>query len=78
MASEILNNPLTPSQLYMLQLMSSIEEEDLIEIKKLVRKYLAQKLTLQADAAWERNGWTSQDEEQILGSHLRTSYKKHK
>lgn len=75
MAAQTINSPLSESQLYMLRLMANIEEDDLIEIKKLVRKYLAQKLTKQADAAWEQNGWTSADEEQILNSHLRTPYK---
>ena len=76
MTSEILSNPLKPSQLYMLQLMANLEEEDLVEIKKMVRTYLAQKLTRQADAVWEKNGWTSQDENEMLQTHLRTPYKK--
>jgi hypothetical protein len=75
MATEALGSSLSESQLYMLRLMSSIQEDDLIEIKKMVRKYLAKKLTKQADAAWERNGWTPEDEEQILNTHLRTPYK---
>lgn len=75
MAAQIINNPLSESQLYMLRLMANIKEDDLVEIKKLVRKYLAQKLTKQADAVWEQNGWTAADEEQILNSHLRTPYK---
>ena len=75
MAAQIINSPLSESQLYMLRLMANIKEDDLIEIKKLVRKYLAQKLTKQADSVWEQNGWTAADEGQILNSHLRTPYK---
>lgn len=75
MAAQTMNSPLSESQLYMLRLMANIKEDDLIEIKKLVRKYLAQKLTKQADAVWEQNGWTAADEEQILNSHSRTPYK---
>jgi hypothetical protein len=74
MAAQAINSPLSESQLYMLRLMASIKEDDLVEIKKMVRKYLAQKLTKQADAAWEQNGWTAADEEQILNTHLRTPY----
>ncbi|GAB2617326.1 hypothetical protein GCM10027035_12040 [Emticicia sediminis] len=75
MAAQTINSPLSESQLYMLRLMANIKEDDLVEIKKLVRKYLAQKLTKQADAVWEQNGWTAADEEQILNSHQRTPYK---
>lgn len=75
MAAQTINSPLSESQLYMLRLMANIKEDDLVEIKKLVRKYLAQKLTKQADAVWEQNGWTAAGEEQILNSHLRTPYK---
>ncbi len=75
MTTETLSSSLSESQLYMLKLMSSIQEDDLIVIKKMVRKYLAEKLTKQADAAWEQNGWTAADEEQILNTHLRTPYK---
>lgn len=75
MAAQTINSPLSESQLYMLRLMANIKEDDLVEIKKLVRKYLAQKLTKQADAVWEQNGWTAADEKQILNSHLRTPYK---
>jgi hypothetical protein len=77
MTANLIDNPLKPSQLYMLQLMSKIEEEDLIEIKKMVRKYLAQKLTRQADDVWEKNGWTHEQESEILNTHLRTPYQKH-
>ena len=76
MTTETLSSSLSESQLYMLKLMSSIQEDDLIVIKKMVRKYLAEKLTKQADAAWEQNGWTQTDEEQILNTHLRTPYKR--
>jgi hypothetical protein len=75
MAAQTINSPLSESQLYMLRLMANIKDDDLIEIKKLVRKYLAQKLTKQADAVWEQNEWTATDEEQILNTHLRTPYK---
>ncbi|MDZ7896883.1 MAG: hypothetical protein U5N85_02485 [Arcicella sp.] len=77
MAANLINNPLKPSQLYMLQLMSKIEDEDLMEIKKMVRTYLAQKLTRQADTVWEKNGWTHEQESEILNTHLRAPYQKY-
>lgn len=77
MTANLINNPLKPSQLYMLQLMSKIEDEDLMEIKKMVRTYLAQKLTCQADTVWEKNGWTHEQESEILNTHLRAPYQKY-
>jgi hypothetical protein len=72
--SETLSTPLNESQLYLLQLMSKMDERDLVEVKKLVRKYLADKLIKLADEAWERNGWTAEDEQRLLNTHMRTPY----
>jgi hypothetical protein len=74
MTTEILSTPLNESQLYLLQLMSKMDEQDLIEVKKMVKKYLAEKLTRLADEAWERNGWTAEDEQRLLNTHMRTPY----
>jgi hypothetical protein len=27
-----------------------------------------------ADEAWERNGWTAEDEQRLLNTHMRTPY----
>jgi len=35
-------------------------------IKELIGAYFAGQLTSLADAAWEKNGWTQQDMEDIL------------
>ncbi len=78
MEASTLSSPLTESQQYMLRLMSNINEEDLLEIKKMIRHYLAKKLTMQADDAWQKNGWTQADETQLLNSHLRTTYSKNR
>jgi hypothetical protein len=78
MTTQVLSSPLSASQLYMLQLMSKLDDTDLLEVKKLVRGYLADKLTRLADEAWERNGWTNEDEIRLLNTHLRTPYKKNK
>ena len=72
MTTNTLNTPLTESQLYMLRLMGSLDEKDLQEVKKMVRRYLAEKLTRLADEAWERNEWTAEEETKLLATHLWT------
>jgi hypothetical protein len=71
---EVLNSPLTESQLYMLALMSKIDNNDLLELKKMVRKYLAEKLTKEVDEVWKKNNWSQKDEKVFLASHMRTPY----
>lgn len=69
------NIPLNHHQLEILQLFSrELEETDLIEIKRLIVRYLAEKATRLADEVWEKNNWTNDDMERILKSHLRTPY----
>jgi hypothetical protein len=63
-------------QLELLNLFNrDISEEDLKAIKRLITKYLAEKLSLLADKVWEEKGLTNQDMETLLHTHLRTPYK---
>ena len=69
------NIPLNNHQLEILKLFSrDLEESDLIEIKRLIVKYLAKKVTKMADEVWDQNNWTNDDMEAILKSHHRTPY----
>ncbi|MBO9616638.1 MAG: hypothetical protein J7619_28385 [Dyadobacter sp.] len=43
-----------------------VSEEDLRNIKELIGAYFAGRLNSLADAAWDKNGWTQQDMEDIL------------
>ena len=43
-----------------------VEENDLIKIKDLIGQYFANRLSLMADDAWQRNKWTDQDMDDIL------------
>ena len=62
-------------QLEILKLFTrKLEEEDLIEIKRLIVRYLAQKVTKMADDIWEENNWTAEDMERLLNTHERTPY----
>ncbi|MBE9465130.1 hypothetical protein ACFP1I_16055 [Dyadobacter subterraneus] len=65
--SSALKTPLTNLQQELLQLYArEISDEDLINIKELIGRYFAQRLTKLADDAWDTNGWTQQEMEDIL------------
>ena len=49
-----------------------LEDNDLIEIKRLIVKYLAKKVTKMADDIWEEKGWTTDDMDRLLKTHKRT------
>jgi hypothetical protein len=68
---------LTNLQLELLHLFArEVEENDVVEIKKMLLQYFVQKSMKIADEAWDKNGWTETDEEKMLNEHLRTPYLK--
>jgi hypothetical protein len=68
---------LTNLQLELLHLFArEVEENDVIEIKKMLLQYFVQKSMKIADEAWDKNGWTSEDEDKMLKEHFRTPYLK--
>ncbi|OFX18845.1 MAG: hypothetical protein A2033_06590 [Bacteroidetes bacterium GWA2_31_9] len=70
----IVKQPLTSLQLELLKIFSrEIEEKDLLEIKKFLVKYFAQKAIALADKVWEQNNWTEKDELKFLNEHNRIS-----
>lgn len=70
-----INYPLSNMQLELLKLFSrDIEEKDLKEIKKLIVKYLAQKLSEKADQVWIEQDWTNEKMDEFLNTHMRTKY----
>lgn len=72
-ASQISN--LNQHQLEILKLFTrELDDNDLIEIKRLIVKYLASKVTNMADEIWEKNNWTDEDMERLLKTHKRTPY----
>ena len=75
----IVNQPLTPLQLELLKIFSrDIAETDLLEIKKLLVQYFAQKAMDLADNVWEQKQRTEKDEFQFLNEHNRIPYKRKK
>jgi len=69
------SNSLNKNQLEILKLFSrELDTKDLLEIKRLIVKYLANKVTTMADEIWEANSWTDDDIEKILKNSKRTPY----
>lgn len=70
--------PLNKSQLEILKLFSrEMDEKDLLEIKRLIVRYLGEKITKMADQAWDEKNWTQEDMEKLINSHNRTPYNPH-
>ncbi|MEM6768345.1 MAG: hypothetical protein AAF655_25630 [Bacteroidota bacterium] len=75
MSNNLSNTPLTQQQLEILKLFSrELDENDMLEIKRLIVKYLAEKVTSEVDSIWKARDWTEKDMESILNEHLRTPY----
>jgi len=68
---------LTTLQLELLQIFArDIDENDLLEIKKFLVQFFANKAMDLADKVWEKNNWNEQDEKEFLKEHNRTRKKK--
>lgn len=75
MEQTTINTPLNKHQLEILKLFSrDMEEEDFLEIKRLIVRYLAEKVSDEADKVWEKNNWTNEDMNELLKKHHRTRY----
>lgn len=67
--------PLNQQQLEILQLFKrELPDADLLAIKRLIVRYLAQQVTAGADKVWAEKGWTNEDMEALLKTHERTPY----
>lgn len=61
-------------QLELLRLYSrDLSEADLLEIKHLLARYFAEKLSRRADQVWEEKGWTDDTMEEFLHTKMRSS-----
>lgn len=68
-----LKMPLSNIQLELLKLFSrEISENDLLEIKRLLVDFFADKATQKANEMWDRNEWTDEDAQRLLHLHERT------
>ena len=72
-----LQPPLSPLQLELLKAFASpsVDDSDLLEIRKMLAQYFAQKASRQAQQLVESRRMTPQDIEAIAHQHHRTSYR---
>ena len=64
---DTLKLPFTNLQVELLRMYShQVDEKDLLQIKELIGRYFANRLTRLADDAWERNGWSDEYMEALL------------
>lgn len=62
-----INPPLTNLQIELLKLYSlNLPEESLIDIKRLIAKYFADKASDEMDRLWEENNWSDQTMDEWL------------
>ena len=52
-----------------------LDEAELQEVKQILVDFLAVRATRLADKVWEEKGWTNNDMDKLLETHLRTHYK---
>lgn len=65
----VIDKPLTNLQLELLQLYSfELPEQDLLEIKRLIAQYFADKAADEMDTLWVENKWTDETMDNWLKS----------
>ncbi len=63
-------------QLHLLKMFARpMNEQDLLAIKSLLSAYYAQKVDKESEKIWQEKGLNQDSIENLLSSHLRTSYK---
>lgn len=68
-----LNHPLNDTQRELLKLFArDLPENELLEVKQLLVKWLSAKLDRETEQVWAEKGWTSQHMEDLLRQHLRS------
>lgn len=74
-----LKMPLSNVQLELLKVFSrSVSDEDVLEIRRMLTHYFAKKAIQAANKVWDEKGWTDEDAERMLHTHMRTPYQQNK
>ena len=74
---EALQSPLSNVQLELLKVFArTVSDEDVLQIRRMLTRYFAEKAIAAADKVWDEKGWTDEDAEKMLHSHLRKTYQK--
>ena len=67
---------LTNLQLELLKTFSyDLSESQISEIKQILNRYFADKVTAEMDKFWEAENWSDETIEKLSAEHLRTEYR---
>jgi hypothetical protein len=73
---EALQTQLSNLQIELLKVFSrNVSDEDVLEIRRLLTRYFAEKAIQGANKVWDAKGWTDEDAERMLHEHMRTPYR---
>jgi hypothetical protein len=66
---------LTNAQIELLELFKqNLRQDELVELKRLLVAFKAQRLSAMLDDLWEKNGWTEETMQTWAAEHNRTPY----
>ena len=69
---QTIKQPLTNAQLEILKAFShNLRERDLIDLRKILADFFAEKAITEANKAWDEKGWTNEDVDRLLSTKLR-------
>jgi hypothetical protein len=73
---EAIPSSLSNLQIELLKVFSrNVSDEDVLEIKRMLTRYFADKAIQEANKVWDEKGWTAEDADRMLNEHMRTPYK---
>jgi hypothetical protein len=73
---ETLRQPLSNVQLELLKTFSlNVNEQELLELKKILVNFFAERAIQLANNAWDTQGWTDEDVDRLLNTKLRAKSK---
>lgn len=71
-----IQQPLTNVQLELLKTFAhNLNEEELLQLRKLLAEFFAQRAIDVANRAWDEKGWTGADVDRLLNIKLRKRFK---
>lgn len=72
MLNSAIKQPLTNVQLELLKSFSyQLTENELLEVRKLLANFFAERLVKEADQAWDAKGWSDEDVDKMLHTKMR-------
>ncbi len=69
-----IKQPFSNAQIELLKAFShDLSESELVDLKKVLARFFAQRAINEADRLWDERGWTNEDVERMLQTKMRTS-----